>query len=512
MEKILKQREHTLLFFSFSSFLVITISLFAFYPSFSLSLYGDSWLNLSWSVYGLLDFLHPVHISAIQHFFTQYGPFDTYMGIINRVAVFNPKPYFIIAFLLHTLAAFSLYPIAMYVTKKKTLAFLAVLFFSISSIGIGAIDWVFNAPVYLSTAFFSFFLFFFIASRQENRWLYMFYASFFFFVAYVFSPVRMSGLLPFALFLELFFLVTNISKTNFQKTLLRIVLLIIVFYLIRLTGSPGDQSIWTTRFLQGITYALHSLRQGDYVFLLNPFIIFGGMLYPDFILANYTETIDTPRVIILMTTVYLSFTIAVYVITPLLKPLRLHRKYLLPFGFILCVCIFMVHFTHPNTFSNRTNIISGAVGLLSFLFILTLLIAYRKNTKIYIGFLISLAWSFFVFLPPWWWIMDMPFQTYHRYLAPAGIGIALLLVSFISIAETKKTKVSLTILVCVFVFIPHIIADHEFFFQNSHEHGNTITDKIWTQIPPEGLGKDNKKRVFYFLISFFVLYNFFIKI
>ena len=133
-------------------FFVVLVNLFLFLPSFQLALFGDDWLTLwRYSIY-----LGPKASGGWNHFtylFTSYGPQDILMGLLQKVFGYQSIYYYLTSFILRLLAAFSLYPLIMYLTKNKLSAYFSITFFLVTTIGIETTNWVFNMPSYISIVF-----------------------------------------------------------------------------------------------------------------------------------------------------------------------------------------------------------------------------------------------------------------------------------------------------------------------------------------------------------------------
>src|ERR1035437_6763385 len=100
-------------------FIILTlISLFTFYPTFSLNLFGDDWL----AFFRYLQHLGPKSPGAWNHltyFLTPYGAQDIMMGLLQKIFDYNSTWYYLTNYCLRLGAALSLYPLVLYLTKSK---------------------------------------------------------------------------------------------------------------------------------------------------------------------------------------------------------------------------------------------------------------------------------------------------------------------------------------------------------------------------------------------------------
>ncbi len=145
---------------------LLILSLLVFWPSFKLHLTGDDYLGL-WRYHYYLDG-HTTGIwNNLNFFLTDYGPQDTFTAIIHHFFDFQPIYYYLFSYLLRLLAAFSFFPLILSLTNNKNAAYLAILFFAITTTGLETTDWSFNMPSYLAIALMNTFLFVYLKARKS---------------------------------------------------------------------------------------------------------------------------------------------------------------------------------------------------------------------------------------------------------------------------------------------------------------------------------------------------------
>lgn len=263
---------------------VIFISLFTFYPTFNLALFGDDWL----AFFRYIQHLGPKSSGEwnfLTYFLTPYGAQDILMGELQQVFGFQSQPYFIISFILRLLAAFSFYPLVFYLTKSKLAAYFAIIFFSITTTGLDTTNWVFNMPSYITIALFNLCLYYLIKSRDNKGPILLVIAGILYYLSYIITPIRMHGSLPFIILLELFLWLQTRNLKSFRQSLLRIGFFILIFLIIRYTGhSQGPPQEAGERLMIGFNTIIKLVQNGDISFLLHPQIMFGSMFIPDIIL------------------------------------------------------------------------------------------------------------------------------------------------------------------------------------------------------------------------------------
>ena len=233
-------------------FFVIFVSFLIFLPSFNLALFGDDWL----AFWRYLTHLGPTpreHWTHISYFLTPYGPQDITMGLLRKIFGFQGSYYHFISYVLRLLAAFSFYPIVFYLTKNKLATFFAMLFFSVTTTGIEATNWVFNMPTYVTIALFNLFLYFFIRAREREKYVFLFISLLLYYFAYIITPIRMHGSVPLIFLLEVFWVLQKKDQQAAKLACIRFILILLVFLIIKLSGqSLGPSNEPIERFNMGI--------------------------------------------------------------------------------------------------------------------------------------------------------------------------------------------------------------------------------------------------------------------
>lgn len=256
--------------------IIITLSLLAFYPSFNLSLFGDDWMTFWRYIY----YLGPNSLAGwnhISYFFTSYGPQDIVMGILQKIYGFNSVYYQLTSYILRLLASFSLYPVAWYLTRNKLAAFFSVVFFSITAIGLETTNWVFNMPSYIAISFLNLFFYFYLKSHSEQKINLLILAGLTFTMAFLLQPIRMHGLLPFIIVMELFWLFQKLSSAKIKQFLFRTSLFISISMGIFLIFSKSPVAPTYGVSYEIITNLLKLVNQGNLNFLLNPIKTIGSI-------------------------------------------------------------------------------------------------------------------------------------------------------------------------------------------------------------------------------------------
>lgn len=468
--------------------IIIFLSIFAFFPSFHLALFGDDWL----AIYRYLHFFGPDSkegTNYFTYFVGGYGAYEITTGTLYTL--FGPESniYYIISYIFRLIAAFSVWPIVFYLSRSKLAAFYASLFLSITTIGLETTDWVFNLTSYLTIASLSLFLFFFIKSRENLRIMYFVIAAVFFYLAHIFAPVRMTGLLPFTIFLEIFL---NFKSFNIILAFKRLFAISIIFGFITMFGAYVEKTETSGTLLDRATQIANEgfnnmsilLQGGRTDFLFYPVMTVGRLIIP------YSVKPQIP-------TLFFGLIIFLGTLT-----LNIPNGKKIIFSTILGIGVWsaiswILYLINRSTLSFQDTI-SLAIGGY-FLIIGTILMIYYKNQLISTTFFLGIFWTVFSFIFPWVRAPETLHPTEHRYLIPSSIGIAIFFASIIGLGYRIKNRVNLFLLVISFVII-NTIATRSFFIDVvENSHGAKVMNKIWSSFPyiPE-IGQTEKPLVFYF--------------
>lgn len=261
--------------------LILSISFIVFLPSFNLALFGDDWL----AFWRYLIYLGPNSSGQwnhISYFLTSYGPEDIFMGLLQNIYNFNSFYYYLTSYFLRILAALSIFPLVKHLTKNNFASLIAVAFFAITTIGIETTAWVFNMSSYLAIIFLNFFFYFYLSSIRNPK---LFIITIFLLCLTIISQsIRMHGLLPTIMILELFQLKKNIK--SYRYILLRISLFIIVFIFILNTLEKSPVVSGTILLNDSIKNFFQYLGSGKFDILLHPLITFGALFIPANLFSN----------------------------------------------------------------------------------------------------------------------------------------------------------------------------------------------------------------------------------
>lgn len=476
---------------------ILIISLFTFLPSFNLALLGDDWL----AFFRYFQHLGPESPGAWNHltyFLTPYGAQDIMMGILQKIVDYNSTWYYVTSYFLRMVAAFSFYPPVFYLTKSKLAAFFAILFFSTTVIGFDTTNWSSNMTSYITVALFNIFLYFFFKSRSQNSIKFFSVAPLLYYLAYVTTPIRMHGSLPFIFLLELFWVLQKRSLKVGKMAAFRFSVVVLVFLVIRFTGqSQGPPQEPMERFLIGLTQDRQMLASGRFDFIFYPVVIFGSMLIPDLIgPQGQINAIRQLLPLIILTTVVF-FTITFFITKNAGKyTLKSFINLLIALS-LWTISVILIYKGNRTFFNNTSQIFSLLIGG-NTLILISFLLIKNFGEDISQALFLGTLWSILSFFFAWWWAPTSVFPTTYRYLIVSAIGITILFASLISLVKEKKSKLSLLTFFCLFLVI-HIASSRIYINSLLNSHSQEIFNKIWNKIPhvPE-IGKSKEPIIFYF--------------
>lgn len=422
--------------------ILIPASLYAIFPSFSLGLYGDDWLEIWRFLYTTGAETHGA-LGYLGYLFSRYGSFDLIMGLLLNFVGYESFYYYLTAYILRLMAALSLYPLTSYLTKNKIAAALSVIFFSVTATGLDATNWVFNMPAYLAIVFLNLFFYFLIKSKFEEKEKYFGISLIYFALAILIAAVRMTGLIPAVIILFIFWFIKNPEWKNFKHLSKQLLSIILVFMLIVLVGNSfaklqssgnylvGSVNNWSEIWGGGVEVILNMLKTGRFDFIFYPFLMIGNMVFP----------VD----------------------------LTTGNEFFLIFTGVSLLLISLI--------SLKTN---------------------WKEERILTGIFISTIWLIVSFFLGWVRTPDVIFPFTHRYFIVSAVGLSIFVSSIFSISRSFYKVV----LVVFIIFLLYLNIHSSRKYLNNlvlNSHGAVYTEKIWSDFPYYSeIGKSKQPLIFYF--------------
>lgn len=473
--------------------IIILVSLYTAYPSFKLALFGDDWQQL-WNYFHYLSPKASI-FEHFRYFIGGYGAFEVMTGLLYSVFGHDYKMYYIFSYLYKLIAAFCVWPLIFYLTRSKLAALYASLFLSVTTIGLETTNWVINSPAYLAVANVPLFLYFFVKSRENLKVKSFIFALLFFYLAHIFAPIRMTGLLAFTFFLEFFLYLRSphrkatLFPSEIKLSLLRLFVIFITFVIIATTGASAEKtgSLITeasTTLNSGFSTISTLLKHGRTDFLFYPIMTVGRIVLP------YSIKPEVPIFFLSL----ISFIVVLVLNIP--RGVKVLYQIIAVLGGWTLVS-WLVYKINITTLSLNDAISLALGGYILALGIIFLKFSFKQILSI--SFFIGIFWTLFSFIFTWVRAAETLLPTEHRYLIPSALGMTILLSSIIGLGSTFKNRLNLFLLLVPFVII-NIFTTKGFFedvVENSH--GSETMNKIWSAFPyiPE-IGKTEKPVVFYF--------------
>lgn len=201
---------------------------------------GDDWMMLFYWDSRLSVDLSNLFSVANEFGNIVYSAQIYYIGILRSIFGLNQTAFKLLDLLWKSLAAFSAAYLVFKLTKDKLLAALVVFFFIIFPSTAGVLSHVVLGPGYLTIAFMSFSILFYIHSAKRERKI--LFASLFFFLALAVSPNRAYLLVPLPFFVEVVRMIKSFKSSGFLNPVLGFLNRLIIFYFlpfILLRSNPG---------------------------------------------------------------------------------------------------------------------------------------------------------------------------------------------------------------------------------------------------------------------------------
>jgi len=478
--------------------LIVGVSVLTFLSAFNLALFGDDWL----AFFRYSQYLGPSSDHSWNHityFLTSYGPQDIMMGLLEKIYSYNSYFYQLTSFILRLIAAFSIYPLAFYLTKNKYSSLLAVLFLSVTSIGLETTNWVFNMPSYFAIIFLNLFFYFYLRAKETNKMKFLFPAGLFFFTSILSQPIRMHGLLPFIFIMEISWLFQNCSKTVLKQALLRFGYLFLIFLII-FWGLSGSPVVSGSKLLNDdLSSVFKLINERHWVFLFNPIIILGSLFFPESIIQFQTKITQDEQIIFsLLLPIFLIFQlIFIFLIKNISSSISVYYRKFLILSIFWSIIALLIYKINQNELANANymlNLITGGYIIITWIF---LFVKLKKDQKV-APLVFSFWWILLSFLLAWARFPESILLTTHRYLIVSAVGVVLFLTTLASFGKSYKNKVYLSLFVVGMILL-NIISTRNYLQQQQQNHGINISNKIWSAIPNiRNVIGENGTIVFYF--------------
>lgn len=504
---IYSARIHYLIIFA----ILLVLTIVAFRKTLGLSLYGDDWLVISkyFANYGPGRSMGYFDTSMI---FSNYGPQYFGMAIIYKLFGSFSTPYFVVNLSLRAVAAFSIYFFTAKLISSKVTALLASAFFTVSFIGSGTTDWVYNMNSYFGIAMAMVGLTLFVTGAKIRDFI---SAWFLIVLGYYFVIIRLY-ILPFTMFfLELskyLSIRTGLNIKRFIKNLLISLMMLIPFLFIKiLFPGLGFQNVNSELLTSGFSTAASLITAGKVDWIFTPFTSVGTMIFPEGMpLVNRSGLSVYPlaKFIVLALILLIVTLILIKYLTYLKNTYLKITLFLLPGCYIILLKL-ISHYQTGSLLHDTVFFIETYIGMLfvSVVILYILDFIYTKD-KLRVGYFVVGLTFLMSFFFPWLYNPGSIMEVNHRYNIVPSVGMSLLIAYLIVHGRnfTKITKLGLVssfrLVLVVFVFLTQLIAVNHFFNLQHVIRPRELNDSIYTQLRKElpELPKD-RESFFYFDID-----------
>ena len=457
-------------------------------PSFDLALTGDDYLGL-WRYQFYINGWGGETLSNKSYFFTDYGPMDMLTAIIHHFVGFRHQIYYIVSFVLRTLAALSfLWPVYR-LSKSKWAAVIAAAFFMITTTGLEATDWSFNMPSYVAIALTNLALGCFVT----QAW---FFAPIFFVLAIISQPIRTMFLPILMIGLEIYSIVINFNLRKLFWGLSRIgVYIFLIATLLKYTSYGGAVSLRGSSVLaQNLQQVIQLGKDGNYKILVTPISQIGRLILPNNFLYQRIEIWGLPRTFRqVVVTTFSMFLIGLVII-------RSTR-----WQFLIGVIVAFGWTTYVwRTFMNPAESLIQPFELLTYLFggyvliiLTTVWISLKKQENLRLGLFLAVLFTASGFILFWVRTPGTVYEITGRYLIVSGAGLAWL-VGMLTAVGTRSRSIILLILVGI-LFSLHAKTSYRYLYHLSEVRGIELTDRLRGSIKrATNFGNPDVALVFYF--------------
>lgn len=487
-------------------FLVILLQYFILEPHLRYA-----FADVDWKI--LLEFketskLFPNHIEHFLILWNHFGIYTYqayYIGIIEKFLGMDYRNFHIVTHILKIIAALSIFPVVLLITKSRLAAFLTTTLYAISYSSVGAMYTVSTSGLFVAIPVMSLFLvwYWYLINKVKNTALDILVGVALFFLTLLLATDRMYPLLPTILIIEFFYWFKNdYSKKVLFKILKRLSFFSVIFLAMFLFNRADYAG-----FFGGNTRDTYNrLALGDWQVLIRPLISFGSLFAP----RDYWKYFGSPNIESLFSYIDfiisgpLFFFVTFSVLFSIFVSSRRIRFILITLVSTLMFSILIYVFsTHQSSIPealkvqfDKATIIPALIG--SFVVSLTFALFKEwldsgKQDNLLISMVGGVVISM-IFIVLTWFAADhmLVFTGVHRYLTIPAVGSSLFIAGAITIIfkklyTTKLKGISylvLLLMIPIILFNARIIGEY---FKYELEYAGTdvsghirMKEKLWS--------------------------------
>ncbi len=483
---------------------VFTVLVFLFnLPSLSLAISGDDWMTVSkFLSYTQQD--NGLGIFSPQiYLLTNYGFQSLWLTLVYLVFKDNNLGYFVIALLLRSLLAFSIYLFARKTVSAKV-GILSGIVFATSSIAVESITEVSNMSVYLGISLAL--LACSLIATAATRKIIMFGQTLGF-LSYAYVPTRLfvlPGFMPLMEFLRIFADKSKITlKDRLKEFLISLIFIFLLFLLSKLLfPGLGWQPDNTALAGNGLNIIKDQVFSGKWEILFYPLADLGQALSPLGV-ANLTASgwAISPLANFISSAFWLILlgTILILQLFDKVKNKNIYFSAGLSFAIILLLKV-LSYYQPSGKIGEFSYFVWTYLGIL-YVLICGKLIIDSFITKKFKELYFYIAGTVFTFsiLFPWLYSPFFFFGGGHRYLSLASVGIAMILGRLLYFSSYRSKRFWIAVVLLGLLIQQQFIAGRNFYNIYTHTRTAKNSQIVFTQlkksVPNLATGKPS---VFYF--------------
>lgn len=211
-------------------------------------------------------------LSKLPYVWSVKGAYTTgpiyFIGLLSELFNLSYQSYHLTNIVLKTIATLSVYPLILVIFKRKLLAFLTTILYGMSFMGSRSLEYVVKGTDYLAIIPMStfFIIYYYIISGKLTRFYWYILMSFFWFISFTISPIRIYPILALIPLIEVYLWIQKRTIKDAINSFKRLSLLYLPFFLLFLY-KPNS----ILAFLQNPPVIYKSILNGSWHLLLTPF-------------------------------------------------------------------------------------------------------------------------------------------------------------------------------------------------------------------------------------------------
>lgn len=448
--------------------------------------------------------------------------YSYYIGVLYSFFGLDYSAYRIINQIFKIIATLSLYPLVLYISKRRLLAFLSTFIYAIHFSSFGLLDGPSRGGNFIAIALMNLFLlaYFYISEKKISNIFILFILSVWLFTIILFGSTRLFPLIAIIPLIELINIRNEIGKLVIAIKRLAVVYFPFLMLFLFSPKSISDQ----IGYFRGL---FEKLREGNWQLFLTPFAAMGSMYVP----KNFWPLFGQPFYnnlslylsSLLIESIFVYFVLLIFIVFFISRrPLKFLARSLI-FSFFIGIVVYLIDHNwlfldikvrtpvDPGTF-----LIPALIGLFimtsSFCLFLEWKESEKKNRLLPFLFLSPVFSLIFIFLT--WLFADINsiFMGVHAYLTIPSMGTSIVLATVLILIyeglnyfkSLGKTIPASLILIILFFYFKISAVNVDQFFSHWVNNGLRISDQrriinqFWTEIgDSEKFDQDNLPLIYF---------------